>query len=99
MRKDDSYLVGLLLIISFATWFTWYLDDKTKQVWGANWMGSAEWAHPLLLLVTSVCVTGSSSPCGEPSTSRRGGARSEERDRSPATHCAGTLLFRCWPYW
>jgi hypothetical protein len=58
MSKDNGYVAGIFLIIYFATWFTWRLDAKATQVWGANWMGSAEWAHRALFLVTSVCLAG-----------------------------------------
>jgi hypothetical protein len=56
MRKTNVYFVVLLLISAFAVSFTRYLDGKAQQLWGANWMGSAEWAHTMLYAVTSVCV-------------------------------------------
>lgn len=56
-NRSNIYVVVLLLIIVFADRLTWCLDNKLQQVWGANWMGSAGWAHPVLFIATSVCVT------------------------------------------
>jgi uncharacterized membrane protein YdjX (TVP38/TMEM64 family) len=56
--RNNIYLVALLLIIVFADWFTWHVDNKLQQVWGAHWMGSARWIHPVLFFMAYVCIVG-----------------------------------------
>jgi hypothetical protein len=58
MSKSYPYFVGLFLITYFAMRLTEYLDKRVQHVWGANWLGSAEWVHATVLIVAFVCIMG-----------------------------------------